>query len=169
MSEETKHGLREHQKSGFERQDLGAQAVFAFLMSLAVGGVLVFLVVWGAYQFLDMRQRAHQPQLSPLAKPVEADTRSVSPGEIMKFPQPRLEQNERVEINDFRLNEEQTLNSYGWVDKKSGVVRIPIERAMQLLTQRGLPTTPKPGTVPPAETNMAATGQARQQTKEKKK
>jgi hypothetical protein len=141
MNEEIKHGL--HEEAGFERQDLGARAVFAFLISLVVGGVLVFLVVWGVYEFLNTRQRAHQPQQNPLVKREEADTRNVSPGEIMKFPQPRLEQNERVEINDFRLTEEQTLNSYGWVDEKNGVVHIPIERAMQLVAQRGLPVIPK--------------------------
>src|SRR5208282_5249649 len=32
-----------------------------------------------------------------------------------------------------------TLHSYGWVDEKAGTVRIPIERAMDLLVQRGLP------------------------------
>jgi hypothetical protein len=143
MSEETQHG-----QEGFERQDLTAQGVFAFLISLAVGGVLVYFVVWGLYDFMDARQRSHQPQQSPLAKQSEADPRIVSPDEIAKFPQPRLEQNERVEINDFRLKEEQTLNSYGWVDEKSGTVRIPIERAMQLVSQRGLPTIPKAG-VPP--------------------
>jgi hypothetical protein len=147
MSEDTKHG---HEDKGFERQDLSAHGVFAFLISLAVGGVLVYFVVWGLYDFMDARQRSHQPQQSPLVKQVETDTRIVSPDEITRFPQPRLERNERVEIKDFRLKEEQTLNSYGWVDEKAGVVRIPIERAMQLVAQRGLPTTPKAGTVPPA-------------------
>jgi len=152
MSEETKHG---HGQEGFERQDLTAQGVFAFLIGLAVGGVLVYFVVWGLYRFMDARERSHQPPQSPLVKQVETDTRMVSPDEIAKFPQPRLEKNERVAIKDFRLQEEQTLNSYGWVDEKAGAVRVPIERAMQLLAQRGLPTTPKAGTVPPSAVTVA--------------
>jgi len=152
MSEQTKHGRAEE---GFERQDLSAHGVFAFLISLAVGGVLVYFVIWGLYHFMDARQRSHQPQQSPLVKQVEVDTRIVSPEEITKFPEPRLERNERVGIKDFRLKEEQTLNSYGWVDEKTGVVHIPIERAMQLLAQRGLPTAPKAGTVPPSAVNIA--------------
>jgi hypothetical protein len=155
MSEDTKHG---HGDEGFERQDLSAHGVFAFLISLAVGGVLVYFVVWGLYDFMDARQRSHQPQQSPLVKQVQTDTRNVSPDEITKFPQPRLERNERVEIKDFRLKEEQTLNSYGWVDEKAGVVRIPIERAMQLVAQRGLPTTPRAGTVPPAAVDVNQAG-----------
>ena len=161
MTEEIKHG---HAEEGFERQDLSAQGVLAFLISLVIGGVVVYFVIWGLYHFLDSRQRSRQTPLSPLVNQVETDTRIVSPGEIQKFPQPRLERNERVEIKDFRLKEEQTLNSYGWVDEKAGVVRIPIERAMQLLAQRGLPTTPKAGTVPPSAVNVATQAAARSDT-----
>jgi len=152
MSDQKNYG---HGEDGFERQDLTARAVFTFLISLTLGGVLVYFVVGGLYEFMDARQKSRQPAQSPLVKQVDTNTRVVSPEEITKFPQPRLEQNERVEINDFRLKEEQTLNSYGWVDERAGVVRIPIERAMQLLAQRGLPTTPKAGTVPPSAVSVA--------------
>jgi hypothetical protein len=153
-----------HEDEGFERQDLSVQGIYAFLISLVVGGVLVYLVVLGLYKFMDARQRVRQPQLSPLVQSTEKDTRMVSPTEITKFPEPRLERNERIEINDFRLKEEQALNSYGWVDEKAGVVRIPIERAMQLIAQRGLPTTPKAGEFPPSAVNTANEAAARSDT-----
>ncbi len=159
MSEKTNHG-----QEGFEQQDMAAQGVFAFLIALAVGGVLVYFVIWGFYHFLDARQRSHQPPPGPLVKQVETDTRIVSPDEITRFPQPRLERNERVEIRDFRLQEEQTLNSYGWVDEKAGLVRIPIERAMQLVAQRGLPTVPKAGIVPASAVNVATQAAQRSDT-----
>lgn len=161
MNEDLKHV---HAEEGYERQDLSAQSVFAFLISLVVGGVIVYFIVWGLYHFMDARQRARQPQLSPLVKQVETDTRIVSPDEIKKFAAPRLERNERIEIKDFRLKEEQTLNSYGWVDEKAGVVRIPIERAMELIAQRGLSTTPKAGTIPPSEVNVATQAAERSDT-----
>jgi hypothetical protein len=161
MNEDLKHM---HAEEGYERQDLSAQSVFAFLISLVVGGVIVYFIVWGLYHFMDARQRARQPQLSPLVKQVETDTRIVSPDEIKKFAAPRLERNERIEIKDFRLKEEQTLNSYGWVDEKAGVVRIPIERAMELIAQRGLSTTPKAGTIPPSEVNVATQAAERSDT-----
>ena len=161
MAEDIKH---EHADEGFERQDLTAQAVFGFLLSLVLGGVIVYFVIWGLYHFMDARQRERQRSQSPLVKQVETDTRLVSPDDIKKFPPPRLERNERIEINDFRLKEEQTLNSYSWVDEKSGVVRIPIERAMQLLVQRGLPTTPRAGTVPPSAVNVATQAAERSDT-----
>jgi hypothetical protein len=153
-----------HAEEGYERQDMTARSVFAFLISLFVGGVIVYFIVWGLYHFMDARQRARQRQQSPLVKQVETDTRIVSPDEIKKFPEPRLERNERIEINDFRLKEEQTLNSYGWVDQKAGVVRVPIERAMQLVAERGLPTTPKAGTIPPSEVNVATQAAERSDT-----
>jgi hypothetical protein len=161
MNEDLKHVRAEE---GYERQDLSAQSVFAFLISLVVGGVIVYFIVWGLYHFMDARQRRRQLQPSPLVKQVETDTRIVSPDEINKFPQPRLERNERIEINDFRLKEEQTLNSYGWVDEKAGVVRIPIERAMQLIAERGLPTTPKAGTIPASAVNVATQAAERSDT-----
>jgi hypothetical protein len=153
MSEETKH---EPADERYEQQDLSAHGVYAFLVSLIVGGIIVYFVIWGFYHFMEARQRAYEPPPSPLVKQVETDPRIVSTEEIKQFPEPRLETNERVEIKDFRLKEEQTLNSYGWVDQDAGVVRIPIDRAMQLLAQRGLPTTPKAGTVPPSTVNVAA-------------
>lgn len=137
----------------FEHQDLSPAAVYAFLGGLAVAGILVYLVLGGLYRYLDSYERTHQPPQNPLVN-ARVDTRHIPPEEIQQFPQPRLEKNERTEIDDFLLKEEQTLNSYGWVDQKSGVARIPIERAMQLIAQRGLPTTPRVGTVPPSEVNV---------------
>jgi hypothetical protein len=82
---------------------------------------------------------------------------------------PRLETNERLEIKDFRTQEEQTLNSYGWVDQPNGVVRIPIERAMQLLAQRGLPTRPQIGAVPTSPVNVAKAAAERSDTSRKQR
>jgi hypothetical protein len=161
MTEQIKHG---HAEEGYERQDLTARAVYAFLISLIVGGVIVYFIVLGLYHFMDARQRRLQPQQSPLVQQVETDTRIVSPDEIKKFPEPRLERNERIEINDFRLKEEQTLNSYGWVDEKAGVVRIPIERAIELIAQRGLPTTPKAGQIPASTVNLGTQAAERSDT-----
>lgn len=137
----------------FERQDLSPKGVYAFLVGLAVAGIVIYFVLMGLYHFLDTYNKTHQPPQNPLVK-AETDTRHITPQRIKEFPQPRLEPDERTEINGFLLKEEQTLETYGWVDEKAGVVRIPIERAMELIAQRGLPTTPRAGTVPPSEVNV---------------
>jgi hypothetical protein len=158
MSEETKHAVsRNH--DGFEREDMSARAVFGFLVGLAIVTVLVYFVVKGMYGYLDVYESAHQPPQNPLVQKTEADTRKVSPEDAKKFPQPRLETNERRQLNDVLLPEEESLNSYGWVDQKAGVVHIPIERAMELVAQRGLPVHPASGVASPAPTRK---GQMRQ-------
>jgi hypothetical protein len=144
MSEETKHAAPGNH-GGFEREDMSARAVFGFLVGLAIVTVLVYFVLQGVYSYLDSYERAHQPPQNPLVQKTEADTRQVTPDETGKFPQPSLETNERQQLNDVRLPEEESLNSYGWVDQKAGVVHIPIERAMELVAQRGLPVRPPSG------------------------
>jgi hypothetical protein len=157
MSEDlTKHGG--NSEAGYEARDMSPGAVYAFLVGLAIACGIVALVLWGVFRAMNTYDASHQPPQNPLLPATAADTRVVPPDAPNKFPQPRLEKNERLEINEFLLKQEQTLDSYGWVDQKSGVVRIPIERAMQLIAQRGLPTTPKVGAIPPAEAspNQAA-------------
>jgi hypothetical protein len=145
----------QNEEMDFEREDLGAKPILIFLLSLTIGCVLVALVLKGLYSYLDTYESRQQPVQNPLAQQTTADTRIVEQGDIKKFPQPRLETDETTEINNFRMQEEQRLNSYGWVDQQAGVARIPIDRAMALLAQRGLPTRPQAGVVPPSDVNTA--------------
>jgi len=155
--------MTEHQHNeqngglGFERQDWTAKPVYGFLVSLAVIGVLVYVTVWGIFKVLDRYFNEHQAPTSPLVQQdTSVPTRNADPERVQQiFPEPRLETDERTEINDFRLGEEQTLNSYGWVDQNAGVVHIPIAEAMKLVAQRGLPTRPAVGTVPLSPVNLA--------------
>ena len=155
---------QEHDEVAYEREDLSPRGIFAFLIGMALVGVLIHFAVNGMYVYLDSYQKQHQPPLNPLVSQTENDSRKVSHADIARFPQPRLETNERLEINDFRLQEEKTLNSYGWTDQKAGIARIPIDRAMQLLAQRGLPTRPQAGAVPPSPVNMARQAATRSNT-----
>ncbi len=124
----------------FERQDLQVSGILYFLLGLAVVTVICIIGLRGLYAFLDHREKAQEPAVNPLVTNVPTDTRHVAPGYPQgSFPNPKLEEDERGQLNGIRLNEEKTLYSYGWVDEKTGTVRIPIERAMDLLVQRGLP------------------------------
>jgi hypothetical protein len=156
-----------NQEAGFEREDLTAKPILLFFFGLTVGCLLVALILKGMYSYLEAYENRHEPTPNPLVQPSTADTREVVPSDIEKFPQPRLESNERLEINDFRRQEEQTLNSYGWVDRQGGVMHIPIDRAMQLLAQRGLPTRSQTGAVPPSDVNIAKEAARRSDTSEK--
>jgi hypothetical protein len=126
--------------SGYERQDIGDKGVLYFLLGLAVAGLLVYFVVDGLYSFLDKRSEAQQAPVNPLVTNAPADTRHVGTDYPQgAFPNPRLEEDERGQLNDIRIKEEQTLGSYDYIDKNSGTVRIPIDRAMDLVVHRGLP------------------------------
>ena len=52
----------------------------------------------------------------------------------------RLQASERQEMIDFRAREDKTLRSYEWVDHNAGVVRIPIDQAIKLTLEQGLPS-----------------------------
>jgi hypothetical protein len=143
MTDETKHGNTEEHGT-FEYQDLKAAGILYFLLTIGVVTVLCMFGLKGLYNYLDAREKASQPPVNPLVTNVPTDTRHIAPGYPQSvFPSPRLEVDERGQLNGIRLNEEQTLYSYGWVDEKAGTVRIPIDRAMGLLVQRGLPVRPQ--------------------------
>jgi hypothetical protein len=54
-------------------------------------------------------------------------------------PAPRLQVDPAADLIELRAREDARLHTYGWVDKKAGVIHIPIERAMDLVLQRGFP------------------------------
>jgi hypothetical protein len=128
----------------FERRDIGISAVLWFLFGLAVAGVIITFAVNGLYHYLEARSEAEQAPVSPLVTNAPKDTRHLSTNykDYLKqnFPSPQLEIDERTQLDQIRMQEEETLATYGWVDQKAGIVRIPIERAMDLIAQRGLPT-----------------------------
>jgi hypothetical protein len=128
--------------AGFERQDISGSGVLYFFLALAVGTIAVVLVLVGVFDVLDKRSNAKQAPPNPLAAniPADKDTRHIPKEyEVKAFPEPRLENDERSQLLGIITAQEQTLNSYGWADENTKTVRIPIDRAMDLLAQRGLP------------------------------
>ncbi|HLV86793.1 MAG TPA: hypothetical protein VKV39_07435 [Candidatus Sulfotelmatobacter sp.] len=149
MSGEAKH-VRKH--GDFERRDIGIGGVLYFLAFLAALCLVTAFIVNGLYRFLENRMESQQAPVSPLVTNAPQDTRKLPPeyktdaqgADYQKyleknFPAPQLETNERTELNKIRLHEEESLATYGWVDQNAGTVHIPIERAMDLIAQRGLP------------------------------
>jgi hypothetical protein len=136
----------------FEHEDLGTRGVFAFMIGLAVVGIVIYFIIIGMYSFLDKYERSQMSTASPLAPSTEVSGRYIKydPGNgdyvEKKFKDngaPMLESNERTQLHKYLLDQENRLNSYGWVDEKAGVAHIPIDRAMDLIVQRGMPVYPK--------------------------
>jgi hypothetical protein len=142
MTDETKHAPEAH--GSYEHQDMGPSSVLYFLLSLVVAVALSLIGLRVLFHFLDHREKARQPAVNPLITNVPEDTRHVAPGYPQAaFPSPKLEEDERGQLNGILTNEDKTLYSYGWVDEKAGTIHIPIERAMDLIVQRGLPVRPQ--------------------------
>jgi len=131
----------------FEREDLGTRGVFAFMIGLAVIGIVIYFIIVGMYSFLDNYERSQMSTASPLVTTKGAMSRVVTQADMDKAFKdngaPMLETNERGQFKDFLINQEDQLNSYGWVDKDAGIAHIPIQRAMDLIVQQGLPVVPK--------------------------
>ena len=147
MNEEMRNHGHSGDEAGFEREDLGTRGVFAFMIGLTIVGVVIYFIIIGMYSFLDKYERSQMATASPLLTSNGAMSRVVTQEYMeQRFKEngvPMLEVNERGQFRDFLLNQENQLNSYGWIDKDAGVAHIPIERAMDLIVQRGLPVYPQ--------------------------
>jgi hypothetical protein len=114
-----------------EHSDVDVRAIFMFGAGLAGLTAVVSVVVWLFFVYLTRQQdRAAAPPSFPLA----AEQADRMP------PEPRLQTNPRQDLRDLRAAEAEVLNSYRWVDRNAGTVRIPIEEAIRLTVERGLPS-----------------------------
>jgi len=103
------------------------------VIGVALVAALVLLIL--AMSYLTVEGLLHFIRKGRPSFPVA----SYAVGETSKFPQARLEVHPAADLAESQKVSERELHSYGWIDRKSGGVHIPIERAMQLLLDRGLP------------------------------
>jgi len=118
----------EHSHPGHERKDVNVISLFAIVLTLFILGAVIFLVVNMMIHYF----KAHEPSKT-------AGQANIPATQSAEFPQPRLEVKPGASLAEFRAAEDADLNSYGWIDRNTGTVRIPIDRAMQLILERGLP------------------------------
>ena len=62
-------------------------------------------------------------------------------------------------MEEYRAREDASLKSYGWVDRKAGIAQIPIDEAMKLLADKGLPKIKAPEPTKPAAEPKPATSE----------
>ena len=124
---EVRHGANQAgQVQGYETTDTSVHNV-AFLAGAFVGLLIFGLIVgYGTFKILSAPESVSGP-------PALIETSRTLP------PAPRLQVDARKDLAAYLKQEQQTLDTYGWVDQKAGVVRVPIDRAMDLLLEKGLP------------------------------
>lgn len=148
---------------GFEPEDLSPQGVLYFMVGLAVVGIVIYFIVLGMYRLLDSYDRRHQPPLNPMAVTTGVDPQTMTARQIQDqiqktFAKPVLEYSERTQFTEEVEKQDKALESYDWVDQKNGIVRIPIEQAMDRVAQRGLPVLPQGEDARAASAGKAVTG-----------
>jgi hypothetical protein len=84
------------------------------------------------------------PLAMPFVFPQSMQYRTPSAPPALSADAPQLGITPREDLRRFERSEAQFEQSYGWTDRSKGAVRIPIDRAMQLLAERGLPGWPMP-------------------------
>jgi hypothetical protein len=114
----------------YEKADVQEGAIARAGIILAVVALVSGLVVLGLFHFLLGRELRAEPPPPPLARAAGRQP-----------PEPRLQERPTADVSALRAEEHEILTSHGWVDERRGVVRIPIEDAMRILAQRGLPLT----------------------------
>ena len=118
-----------------ETTDVNINGILIFAGGLVVAAAVIHLLVWVVFGYFEARE-ARQPQVE---YPLAAEQKQRLP------PEPRLQTNPRQDLRDLRTAEDDVLTTYGWVDRNAGVVRIPIDEAMRITIERGLPARAAPG------------------------
>jgi hypothetical protein len=167
--------------AGYEQKDVKVTGIIVFLTALAIFAGVTAVLCYGIGKIInahmdkedganskwtktaDIRQLGNLPNNPALQNKVAALTQ--------EFPTPRLQLDDGYqEIADLHAREDLLLNNYSWADRSQGKVRIPIDRAIELLAQRGLPVAPaveraplltgdaKPGVAAPLTSGFALTG-----------
>jgi hypothetical protein len=114
----------------YEHTDIDTSIGYKFAMWLIVAMLISAAIVYGTFWFFEGQTRNADAvaQKYPLAA-----------GQVKTPPPPNLQTQPFKDVYLLRKGEAEKLASYGWVDKEAGVTRLPIDRAMEVLLQRGLP------------------------------
>jgi hypothetical protein len=113
-----------------EHRDVNVFALGKFAIGLVIVSIFCIGLVAGVFQFLLHREGG--VPASRMESPAQ-DARQLPP-------EPRVEETPARDLQEMRAAEEKILTSYGWLDQSAGTVRLPIDRAMNLVVDRGLPS-----------------------------
>jgi hypothetical protein len=148
------HGPDEVDASaGFEQSDVRVTGIVVFLAALGVFVVVTATLCYGIGKIINAHMdkedgpntrwttTADIRQLGNLANNPAMQNKVAQLAQ--QFPSPRLQEDDgNQEIADIHSREDLLLNNYSWADPAHDKVRIPIDQAMALLAERGLPVAP---------------------------
>src|ERR1051326_3464180 len=110
-----------------EPSDIHASAVMLTgVLLLATLALVTFLPYFVFAYFSRQREAASPPPIAGFSHGVPLP------------PSPRLQESPVLEMRDMRAYEDRMLHKYNWIDKKSGTVSIPIDKAMEIVAREGI-------------------------------
>ena len=164
------HPDRQHidASEGYERTDANVTGIVVFLTALAIFAAVTGLLCYGIGKVINARLNKDDGPNSKWTKTVDVRQLGNMPSSpelqnkvaelTQAFPTPRLQSDSgdgAQDITEMHAREDLLLNNYTWIDESKGTVRIPIDRAMELIAQRGLPVAA------PAQVQPSMTGDER--------
>jgi len=111
-------------------RDLNIRAVTKFGLSVAALVIGALFLMWLLFNRFTARETRESPRPEAMA----------SSNPRKEPPEPRLQPAPVTDLKGVQAAEDLVFHSYGWVDPDKGVVRIPVERAMELVAKEGLPS-----------------------------
>jgi len=110
-----------------EPTDVDVVAVSKFTLGLTLAVILALAAMWFLFDWFVRSESAETPKATPYA--VQNPRKEP--------PEPRLQTQPLVDGQKLREDENAVLSSYGWVDPDKKIVRIPIDRAIDIVAREG--------------------------------
>lgn len=130
-----------------EESDVDIRALLWFAAIFIVFAIVTHLALWGLFRFFVVLERgnvrepitaiAQAPNASIPAEPRLQPFPSQDPA--TKEPYPPNTSTPVTDMQAMRAAEDRVLQSYGWIDRQKGRVQLPIDVAMKVVVERGLP------------------------------
>jgi hypothetical protein len=150
------HGPKDIDASaGYEQTDVRVTGIIVFLTSLAIFVAVCGVVTYGLGKLINAHLNkedgpntkwttSEDAQIRTLGNmPASPELQNKIAEVTRRFPTPRVQTDDgNQDVADLHAREDLLLDNYTWVDRSQGKVRIPIERAMQIIAQKGLPVAP---------------------------
>jgi hypothetical protein len=139
--------------AGYELSDVRVTGIVVFLTALAIFVAVTGILCYGIGKVINAQMKKEDGPNSKWTKTAEVRELGNMPSSpelqnkmaelTQQFPAPRVQTDDgNQDVADLHAREDLLLENYTRVEGKPGAVRIPIERAMELVAQQGLPVAP---------------------------
>jgi hypothetical protein len=113
--------------AGYEHSDIRLRPLIWAAVGLALVCILSLWVTKRMFRSFETTAKRLDAPVHPLALTQETP------------PAPNLQTTPRLDLEKHEQAMREQLDRYGWIDRPQGIVHIPIERAIELTAERGLP------------------------------